>query len=134
VPWSFIVLGILVELQKRTFISHILVTQEVYKILSGLRFLRIVVSMFLLFSSSIFGALFLCFTSFTGFIGKFVLFIVGNVKTSWDIDSFHLQIGIISIVGTASFLVLLSQLLKPEVHQNPVGGSTYKYENLIDLD
>jgi hypothetical protein len=96
---------------------------------------KIQISLVLLFSSSIVGAVFLLLTILSGFFGKVFLFILGNVEPDWTFDSVHMQIGIATLLGASSFIVLTIQFFKlPEQPTTTKKSAAFKHENLIDLN
>lgn len=115
---------------------------------------KIKFSMLLLFSSSIFGAATLVSTLVSGFLGKLIFWMVGNVETNWEFDEIHLQIGVATTVGTAIFIFLILQFFpqrdadrmdtvmhhdpspKSTVHTQRVkkNPSSLNDDNLIDFD
>lgn len=72
---------------------------------------KIVVSITLLFSASIAGAAFLSLTFLSGFVGKLIVYVAGNIETDWSLDSLHLQIGLATLLGGIVFFVLMLQLV-----------------------
>eukprot|EP01119_Soliformovum_irregulare_P012053 TRINITY_DN309_c0_g1_i1.p2 TRINITY_DN309_c0_g1~~TRINITY_DN309_c0_g1_i1.p2 ORF type:complete len:130 (-),score=22.70 TRINITY_DN309_c0_g1_i1:158-547(-) len=106
---------------------------------------KIKFSMLLLFSSSIFGAATLFSTLVSGFLGKMMFWLIGNMETSWEFDDIHLQIGVATTIGTAIFLFLILQSLpdreepsaKIRSHKKlhlSASSSSLDDENLIDFD
>jgi len=104
---------------------------------------KVGVSLLLLFSASIVGALVLTFTFLTGFVGKFLVYLVGNVESTWwNMDSMHFQIGIATAFGAGLFVLLMSQFLESEdssqfsseQKDKPVPLVNFPEDNLIDFD